>query len=59
MPVNSFVMHWLLMKVEDGVVVHDILGHAVFWSLGVFYLDNGLLDYQDPEWLRGALSILI
>ena len=29
MAVNSVILHWLLLMVEDKVVIHDGLGHAV------------------------------
>ena len=53
------VHHWLPMKLEDDVVIHNGLVHAVGWRLGVLYADDGLLGFWDPEWLQGAFNILI
>ena len=57
--VNSMVRHWISLMVEDGSVTQDGLGHAVAWSLGVFYMDGVLLISRDPECLKGKLNILI
>ena len=46
--VDSMVWHWLSMSLEDVAVIHDGLGHAVRWSLGVFYAYHGLIGLQDP-----------
>ena len=43
----------------DETVIQDGLGHAVGWSLGVFYADDGILGSRYPECLKGALNILI
>ena len=45
--------------VKDGAVVHDVLEYTVVCSLCMFYTDDGLLGYRDPEWLQSALNILI
>ena len=47
------------MAMEDKAPIHDILGHAVGWILGVFYTYDGLLRSRDPEWKQGALNFLI
>ena len=57
--VDSVVWHWLSMTLEDVTVIHDGLGHAVGQSLEVFYVDDGLIGSQDPEWLQGGLNVLI
>ena len=57
--VNSVVRHCLSLIVEDGAVVHDGLGQKVDRSLGVFYMNDVLLIYWDPEWLQFSLNILI
>ena len=44
---------------EDREVVHGKMVHAMGWSLGVLYADYGLLGYQYPECLQGALNFLI
>ena len=28
-------------------------------SMGVFYADNGFIVFQDPEWIQGAVNVLI
>ena len=37
----------------------DGLGHAVGQSLGFFYAYDWLLGSRYPEWLHGALNVLI
>ena len=57
--VESVVWHWLSMTLEDVAVIHYGLGHAVGWSLEVFYADNGLIGSRYPKWLQGGLNVLI
>ena len=57
--VNSVVRNWILLTVEYGAVIQEGLVHAVVWSLGVLYMDHGLLGLRYPEWLQGALNVLI
>ena len=57
--VDSVVRHWILPTVEDLEVIQDRLVHVVGWSLGVFYVNEGLLGLWDPEWMQGALNVLI
>ena len=35
------------------------MGHTVGRTLGIFYMNDGLLVSWDPEWLQGALNVLI
>ena len=56
---DTVVLHWLSMTVEDDVVIHDGMGHVVGRRMGVFYTDDGLIGSQDPECLQGALNVLI
>ena len=53
------VRNCLSMKVKDKAVIHDVLGHAVGWSMGVFYVYNFIVGLRDPEWLQGDLNVLI
>ena len=41
------VRNCLSMKVKDKAVIHDVLGHAVGWSMGVFYVDDGIIGSCD------------
>ena len=59
MAVHRVVWNWLAMKMEDDVVTHDGLGHAVGQNLELFYVENGLLGSRDPKWLQGYLNVLI
>ena len=59
MKVDIVVRHWMYMTVEDESVIHNGLGHVVMWILGIFYSDDGLLGFHDPEWLQGVLNVLI
>ena len=59
MYINSVVVYWILLMGEYRSVVYDVLVHAVGRILGVFYASDVLLGYQDPEWLQGALNVLI
>ena len=47
------------MTVEDQRVAHDGMGVAVRKCLGIFYSDDGIVVYQDPECLQGALNVLV
>ena len=49
--VDNVVRHWLSMTVEDDTVIHDGMVHAVGWSMGVFYGDDGPIGLRYPEWL--------
>ena len=57
--VDSVVRNWLSLTVEDEEVIQYELEHAVGWILGVFYEYDSLLGSREPEWIQGALSILI
>ena len=57
--VDSAVRHWILLKMEDKVVIQDRLIHSVGWILGVFYADDELLVSQDLEWIQGILNVII
>ena len=57
--VNSVVGHWISLMVEDEAVIQDRPGHAVGQRLRVFYVYNGILVSQDPEWLQGSLNFLV
>ena len=48
---GSVVRHWLLLIVEDRSVIQDRLEHVLGHILGVFYVHDGVLGSQDPEWL--------
>ena len=53
------VRNWIVMTVEDQLVVHKGLGLAEWNCLGLFYKGNGFLGSQDPEWLQGEINVLI
>ena len=57
--VDSVVRHWLSLMVEDEVVIQYGIVHVVEQSLGVFYIDDGILGSRDLEWLHGKLNVLI
>ena len=47
------------MTVGYDAFIHNGLGHVVGKSVVVFYEDDGIIGYQDLEWLHGALNVLI
>ena len=53
------VQPWISLTVEDGSVVHDEFRKAVGRIMGVFYANDGLIGWRDPEWLQGSINILI
>ena len=57
--VDSVDIYWLLMTVYYGLVVNDRLGQVTGQSLGVYYVDDGILGYSDLECMQGALNVLI
>ena len=46
---NSVVQTWLLITVEDDVVVHDRLGNTVGQIMSVIYADDEILGFREPE----------
>ena len=59
MSVESVIYQWMSIPVEDDAVIHDMLGHAVGWRLGIFYTCDSLLGSRYPEWIQGDLNVLI
>ena len=53
--VENVVWHWLSMAMEDDAFIHDGMRHTVGRIMGV----DGLIGWQDLEWLHGALEVLI
>ena len=53
------VQNWLALTVEDELVAHKELGLVVGRCLGLFYADDGMAESQYPEWLQGAINMLI
>ena len=51
--------NWLYMVVEDELFDHGGLGLAVVRCMGMFYMYDGLVGLRDPEWLQGALNVII
>ena len=51
--------NWLALTVEDQLVAQEGLVLAVVRCLGLFYEDNIVMGSRDPEWLQGALNVLI
>ena len=47
------------MKVEDHLVAHEGLGIVLGRDTGLFYEDSSVVGSRDPEWLQGALNMLI
>ena len=47
------------MTVEDEAFVHNWMVHAVGWSMGVFYANDGIIGSWDLEWLQGDLTVII
>ena len=43
------VQTWLLITVEDGVVVHDRLRNTVGQIMSVIYADDEILGFMEPE----------
>ena len=47
------------MMVEEKIVTHERMGLVLGWCIGMLYVDDGLVGLRDPEWLQGALNMLI
>ena len=45
---ENVVRHWMSMAVEDDAFIHEGLGRAEGRSMGVFYMDDGIILSQDP-----------
>ena len=56
---NRVVCHWISLTVEDEQVTHEELGMVAGRCMGVFNADDGMLGSRYPEWLQGAINVLI
>ena len=52
-------MKWLALMVEGRLVSQEVLGLVVRRSLGLFYTDDSVVGSWYPEWIQGALNVLI
>ena len=57
--VDKVVRNWRTFTVKEKLVKHEGLGLAVGRCLGLFYANDSMVGLRDPEWLQGALNILI
>ena len=57
--VDSVVLHWLSLTLEDVSIAHGGISMAAGKSFGVFYADDVLFGLRYLEWLQGALNFLI
>ena len=39
--------------------IHDRLGMVVGRCMGVFDADDGIIGSREPEWIQGAMNVLI
>ena len=53
------VRYFMSMTVGYDAFIHNGLGHVVGKSVVVFYEDDGIIGYQDLEWLHGASNVII
>ena len=56
---NRVVCHWISLTVEDEQGTHEELGMVAGRCMGVFNADDGMLGSRYPEWLQGAINVLI
>ena len=56
---DNVVWNCLSMVVDDDNGINNRMGHAVGQSMEVLYKDDGLIVFQDPEWLQGSLNVII
>ena len=59
MILDNMVRNWLLLMVEDKLVVHEGLGLMVGGCLGLFYAVDCMVESIYSEWLQGSLNVLI
>ena len=59
MVVDSVLRHWLSLTVEDESDFHGRLGTTVVSSLGVFFVNDGLIGLQEPECFQWDLYLII
>ena len=57
--VDNVVSNCLELMVEDKLVTQEVLGMATGRFLGLLYAGNGVLELWDPEWIQGAMNVLI
>ena len=56
---DSMALHWISLTVKYDSSTHDVLGVVVGNFMSLFYVDDGMIGSGDPEWLQGAINILI
>ena len=57
--VYSVVRNCMSLIVEDNSATNEILGMSVGRYMGMFYADDGIVVSRDPEWIQGAINVLI
>ena len=57
--VDNLVHNLLALMVEDQLFAQEGLELAVWRCLGLFYSKYGMMVSWDPEWLQGALNVII
>ena len=57
--VNNVLRNWITLTVEYQLVAHEGLGLVLGVCLGLFYVDNVVVGLLYPEWIQGALNVLI
>ena len=53
------IRNWLSLTVEEKSAIHYGLRMAVGRYIGVFYTDGGIIGLKEPEWIQGAINVLI
>ena len=57
--VDNVVHKWLFVTVEDELVAHDGLGLVVGRCMGMFYMDDGMVESREPDCIQGSFNVLI
>ena len=57
--IENMVHNCLVFIVEEKLFAHEGLGLTVGQCLGLFYTNNSMVGSRYPEWLQGALNVLI
>ena len=56
---ESVIRHWMSLTIENPDAIHNIIGETVGHKLGVFYTDDDMISSRNPEWIQGAIKLLI
>ena len=55
---DNVVRNWLALMVGDQLFTQVVPGLAVGRCMGIFYAENVVVVFWNPEWNQGAMNVL-